>query len=183
MEQIDLVFFLILSFFSNTESRIISEHTQVTVNTDSQEITIVHDGFFSIIQSTEDSTITRTQWNNLKSQDTIVWSPALEQFTDKEFTFTPNKTKGSTEAFKAEIKLKYPDTESLRKLGIWYNAETVTYSINHIPQQNISTDNGKLVDNYWMFELDKNNTFRFTLEPFLNIPDDFKKFKISVTEL
>lgn len=182
MEQIEVILFLILSFFGIDPGRIIAEDSTVTIDTKHQEIEIIQNGFFSIIQDVEDSTLTYPQWNRLKSQDTITWSTALDSFTNKEFKWLKTAKNDSLEVFQAQFNMKYANKTMLRKLGVWYNAETAAFSINHIPQQNISTDNGKLEENFWIFTPDEQGKFSFRLQPFLNLPDEFEIFKIRLDD-
>ena len=51
-------------------------------------------------------------------------------------------------------------------MGIGYNAERNQFSINNISQQNIKSKNGKLIDNYWVFNGD--SKFSFINEPSAN---------------
>ena len=178
MEQIKILFYLLTSFFAFEKGHIAADKTTVTVHPDKQEIVIVQEGLFTVIQSEKDSTLVLEQWDNIFhwKENNTSWAKDLDSFSVKSFELTDTQN-----TIKPNIILKYSDEESLRALGIWYNPEKNQYSINHIPEHNLKTKVGELNGNYWNFE--GGNAFSFTLEPFLQMPERYQKSKVPLNEL
>lgn len=178
MEQIKILFFLLTSFFAFEEGHIAADKTSVTVYPDKQKIEIVQEGLFTVIQSEKDSTTVLEQWDQIvhwKKKKTS-WAKDLDSLTIKNFDLTDAQN-----TIRPHITLKYSNKEDLRALGIWYNPEKNQYSITHIPEQNIKTEEGKLDGNYWYFDSD--GPFSFTMEPFLQMHEKYQKSKIPLNEL
>lgn len=178
MEQIKILFFVLGSFFGIEDGRIAADKTTVTIDPKNQEIEIIQENLFAIIQSEKDTALGLEQWDKLfnwKERKTL-WSKELDSFPVKNFTLIPKK-----KTIQPQLTLSYSNEKDLRALGIWYNAEKNQFSINHIPQENIKTENGKLEGNYWVFNGD--STFSFTIEPFLQMPESYQKFKRPLKEL
>ncbi|MBQ0734953.1 hypothetical protein [Aquimarina celericrescens] len=178
MEQIKIIFFALSSFFGIEDGRIAADKTTVTVFPENKEIEIIQEKLFTVIQSEKDNTLVLEQWDKLyywKERKTS-WSKELDSFPMKNFNLTPIKNK-----IQPNLTLTYSNEKDLRKMGIWYNTEKNQFSINHIPQHNIKTKDGKLIGNYWVFNGDR--TFSFTVEPFLQMPENYQKFKQPLREL
>lgn len=172
MEQIKILFFALCTFFGIEDGRIYAEKTTITVSPKEQYIKIVQNDLFSIIRTEKDSLFTIQQWNsltNLKDHRSI-WAKELDNFEIKNHNLTDLESHS-----KPVLQLSYSNEKDLRAMGIWYDAEKKQFSINHIPQNNIKTEHGKLEGNYWVFSAD--STFTFSLEPFKEIPEPYKKFK------
>ncbi|WP_417196561.1 hypothetical protein [Bizionia sp.] len=179
MEQIKILFFVLSSFFGINDSQIAAEKTTVIISPKSQEIEIIQENLFTVIQSEKDTTSVLEQWKklvNAEADNTYAWAKDLENFPIKNLTL-----KSIKKNIQPHLKLNYSTEKDLRVMGIWYNKEKNQFFINHIPQQNLKTTDGKLVENYWIF--DGANTFSFTIEPFLQMPENYKKFKKPLNEI
>lgn len=178
MEQIKIIFFALASFFGMEDGRIVADKTTITVHPQKQEIQIIQENLFTVIQSENDTTLLLEEWDKLFhwKERKISWARELDSFPIKNFTLIPTK-----ETIRPHLIFTYSNKEDLRMMGIWYNAEKNQFSINHIPQENIKTKNGKLVDNYWIFNGD--STFSFTIEPFLQMPEKYKKLKTPIKKI
>lgn len=178
MEQIKIIFFVLTSFFGIEDGRIAADKTTVTIYPKTQEIEIIQENLFTVIQSEKDTTLILEQWDKLRywKERKTSWAKELDSFPIKSFTFTPIK-----KTIQPHLVLTYSKEKDLRMMGIWYNDEKNQFFINHIPQQNIKTENGKLEDNYWVFNGD--SKFSFTIEPFLQMPEKYKKLKMPIKEI
>lgn len=178
MEQIQIIFFALTSFFGIEDGRIAADKTTVTIYPKTQKIEIIQENLFTVIQSEKDTILILDQWNKLRSwkERKTSWAKDLDSLLVKNLTFTTvNKTTQS------HLVLTYLKEKDLQKMGIWYNAEKNQFSINHIPQHNIKTNSGRLEDNYWIF--DGYSKFSFTVEPFLQMPEKYKKLKIPINKV
>ena len=178
MEQIKIILFVLTSFFGIKDGRIAADKTTVTINPKTQEIEIIQENLFTVIQSKKDRTLILEQWNQLKywKERKISWAKELDSFPVKSLSFTTIK-----KTIQPHLVLTYSKEKDLRMLGISYNAEKNQFSINHIPEENIKTKSGELVDHYWVFNGD--SKFSFTIEPFLQMPEKYKKLKMSIKEI
>ena len=171
MEQIKVVFFAILSFFNVENGRIASTKTTVTVDTTSQTVQIKQENLFSITKNELETKVVVDQWNHfitMMDKDSV-WSEDLKSFTDKKV-----KIDTIEKGILPKITLSYSNTNDLRVLGIWFNELRNDYSINNVPAQNLKTSDGVLDGNYWVFKGDQ--VFSFTLEPFLDLPEQYQSF-------
>ncbi|WP_299800588.1 hypothetical protein [uncultured Maribacter sp.] len=178
MEQIKIIFFLLGSFFGFENSRIASDKTTVTIYPEKHKIDIVQENIFTIIQTEKDTALTLAQWEQLVNwkENKLPWAKELENFTNKDVTIENNE--GTIEP---RISFNYTDENDLRALGIWYNKEKNQYSINNIPREHTTSENGKLEGNYWIFE--GYSKFSFTNEAFIDLPNEFKKSKLPIIEI
>lgn len=178
MEQIKILFFVLSSFFGIEDGRIVADKTKVTINPKSQEIEIIQEKLFTFIQSEKDTIIVLEQWRKLvnSKENKYFLAKDLDNFRIKNFTI-----KSIKKTIQPYLKLNYSTEKDLRVMGIWYNEEKNQFSINLIPQQNLKTIEGKLVENYWIFNGD--NTFSFTIEPFLQMPENYQKLKRPLNEI
>jgi len=178
MEQIKIIFFALASFFGIENGMIFSEITTVSVYPANKEIQIIHDKLFVIIQSESDSNLVLKQWDEClnRTKSDTQWAQELHSFPIKRLEV---KSKGDT--IQTILSLSYEKESDLRNLGIWYNTDTNQFSINHIPQESITTNDGNLDGNYWYFDGD--NAFMFTIEPFMQVPDQYLKLKVPLREL
>ncbi|WP_419213933.1 hypothetical protein ACNR9Q_07215 [Maribacter sp. X9] len=178
MEEIKIIFFILGSFFGMEDGRIAADKTTVTVYPHDHQIEIIQEELFAVIRSQKDSALVLEQWDKLfywKERNTA-WSKELDSFPHKSLNLIPIKDK-----IQPNLIFSYSEQKDLRAMGIWYDNAKNQFSINHIPQDNINTDDGKLVGNYWVFN--GNNTFSFTIEPFLGMPENYKKSKKPLKEL
>ncbi|MEP5131884.1 hypothetical protein, partial [Nonlabens ulvanivorans] len=85
MEQINIIFFAILSFFNVENGRIAATKTTVTVDTFRKTVLIEQENLFSIIKNESEANVVVDQWNHfitMMDKD-IIWSEDLKSFTDK----------------------------------------------------------------------------------------------------
>lgn len=178
MEQINVIFFALLSFFNIENGRIAAAKTTIIVNPHNNTIEIIQENLFTMIQQEQDSVITLEQWNELRSykDDNMPWAKELDSFTAKNF-----ELKKVNDNLQPHLTLTYTIEKDLRAMGIWFNKDKNQYSTNHIPSQNLQTKSGVLEGNYWIF--DGSKSFTFTLEPFLEMPEQYKKLKQPLEEL
>lgn len=165
MEQIQIIFFILGSFFGMEEGRIGAAKTTVTIHPHNQEVKIVQEKLFAAIEHESDKTVALEQWDTLFNwQETnSAWATELDSFSHKAVTY--KKVNNNTQA---TITLEYSDQKDLSTMGIWYNKENKKFSVNHIPKQHLKTNDGILEGNYWVFKDDK--PFSFTLELFFEFP-------------
>ncbi len=176
MQQINILFYVLGSFFGIVDNKIAADKTTVIIHPQSQEIEIIQEDLFTIIQSEKDTFLVIKQWNNIIEGEKVAWTNELENFTSKNLTI--NK---QNDRIQPHLKLSYSNENELRLFGIWYNIEKNQFSINQVPNDNIQTKNGKLNGNYWVFNGD--STFSFTIEPFLQLPDIYQKNKLPIQDL
>ncbi|QIE58231.1 hypothetical protein G5B37_01205 [Rasiella rasia] len=178
MEQIKVIFFALASFFGIEDGRIAADATTVTINPQKKEIVIIQEDLFSVIQNEKDKAIALVQWDALLhyKELNMTWAKELASLESKTLIISPKK-----DIIQPRLTFTYTNEKDLRGLGIWYNAEKDEFSINHVPRYNLSTDNGHLSGNYWVFQ--GNKTFSFTLQPFLEMPEQYKNFKQPISEL
>ncbi len=178
MEQIKIIFFALCSFFGIEDGKIAADKTTVTVFPENKKIEIIQEKLFTVIQTEKDSTFVVEQWDKLlhREERKTSWSKELDSFTVKNLSLTSVKN-----TIQPHITLVYSNEKELRNMGIWYDAEKNQFSINHIPRHNINTKDGKLIGKYWFFNGDK--TFGFIIEPFLQMPEQYQKFKKPLDEL
>ncbi|WP_397299830.1 MULTISPECIES: hypothetical protein [Nonlabens] len=178
MEQINIIFFAILSFFNVENGRIAATKTTVTVDTSRKTVLIEQENLFSIIKNESEDNVVVDQWNHFITMmdNDIIWSEDLKSFTDKKVIVDTVE-----EGILPKITLSYSHTDDLRDLGIWFNELKNDYSINNVPVQNLKTSDGVLHGNYWVFEGDQ--VFSFTLEPFLDLPEGYQSFVKPLEEI
>ena len=169
------------------ENTVAADKTTVTVEPQSQQINIVQDNLFTVIHKDENVSVVEAPQAVILSQvqKDASWANDMSRFTDKDITFSSQEGK-----LDSHITLTYQNAEDLRAFGVWYNAEKNQFSINHVPDDNLQTENGQQLGNYWVFDGD--STFSFTLEPFAELPAhyqktyyqdvDYRDYKISVSE-
>lgn len=178
MEQIKILFFALASFFGIEDGRFGAEKTRVTIYPQNKEIEIIQEKVFTIVQSENDKKLALEQWDDLIHWDerNIDWSKELDGFSAKSVNLSDEKN-----TIQPRIILKYSNTKDLQAMGIWFDSEKNQFSINNIPENNMKTESGKLTGNYWNFDGD--STFSFTIEPFLQMPGNYQKFKTPLKEL
>ncbi|SIP91987.1 hypothetical protein [Maribacter ulvicola] len=178
MEQIKVIFFLLASFFGIEESKIAADKNTVTIYPKDHKIEIVQEHLFTIIQTEKDTALTLAQWEQLSNwkENKLQWAKELENFTNKNMTIENNEG-----VIVPRISFNYTDEKDLRALGIWYDQEKNQYSINNVPREHTTSENGKLEGNYWFFDGD--NTYSFTNEAFVDLPNEYKKLKLPISEI
>lgn len=177
MEELKILFFVLGSFFGIEDGRILAGKTTVNVNPKKRTIEVIQKDLFTIIQSENDRISTLAERNFLFNQEEkeTSWVKELDNFLSKKLTLTHQ------EKMEPSVSLRYSTETDLQAMGIWYDADKNQFSINHVPDQNITTKDGTLTGSYWVFQGE--DTYSFTIEPFLNIPESYQKFKVPLTEL
>lgn len=178
MEQIKIIFFVLTSFFGIEDGRITAEKTIVTIDPKIHQIKIIQENLFTVIQPEKDTTIILEQWDKLRywKERKTSWAKELDSFPVKNLSFTPIK-----DSIQPHLTLSYLKERDLKNLGVWFNENKNQFSVNNISQHNIKTSDGKLEGNYWVFNGD--SKFSFTIEPFLKMPENYKKLKKPLKEL
>lgn len=178
MEQIKLIFFALTSFFGIEDGRIASEKTTISLYPENKKIEIIQENLFTVIQTKKDSTLALNQWNKIldAKQKNTSWSKELGSFPTKSVNFTPLKNK-----IQPHLIFNYSKEKDLRAFGIWYNEEKNQFSINNIPQHTIKTNDGKLEGNYLVFNA--KDTITFTVEPFIQMPENFQNLKMPLEDI
>lgn len=177
MVHIEILLFVLGTFFGMEDSRIAADKTHVILFPETQEVEIMQEGMFAIIQSEEDVALVLKQWEDLTrwKEREVAWADDLNVFSEKTLTFASTDTN-----LQSKLKFRYSDEKDLQALGIEYNAEKHQFYIDHIPQINLKTNDGNLEGSYWVFNADKN--FSFSLEPFLDMPEEMQQSIINLLE-
>ncbi|WP_298972897.1 hypothetical protein [uncultured Psychrobacter sp.] len=178
MEQIAIIFFALNSFLGMEDNTISADKTTVTVYPRRQIIEITQQDLFAIVHSDTDATYVKRQWASVSahSQQGTGWAKALAPFPSKTITLVTVNNQ-----VQPQLTLSYNDEKDLRAMGIWYNADKNHFSINHVPRDNLQTTDGKLIGNYWVFNVDQ--PFSFTLEPIHTLPQPCQKSKRTLSKL
>ncbi len=177
MEQIEIIFYVLATFFGQEEGRIAADKTLVTINPKTQQIEIYQQDLFGFVQTDKDIQTTKEQWQELVNEieKNTELSPSLQNFS------LTNAIVEQKENPEVELNFKYKKASDLRVMGIWYNDEKNQFSINQISTHNIKTKDGSLDGNYWIF--DGTKPFSFTIEPFLQMPEEQLKYKMPLEKL
>lgn len=178
MEQIKILFFALASFFGIEDGRFAANKTTITISPNKQEIEIVQENLFTVIQSEEDSIAAVEQWDKLfywKERGTSL-SKELNSFSVKSVRF-----KSIKKTISPHLILGYSSENDLRAMGIWFNKNKNQFSINNISSHNVLTMQGELIGNYWVFN--GGEKFSFTIEPFLEMSKKHQNLKVSLTDL
>lgn len=178
MEQITILFFALGSFFGIEGGRLAAEKTTITISPQQQQIEIVQEQLFTFVRVEKDGKTMVEQWYSILNQpkEERTWAVELEHFTTKNL-----EIKAIDGKQQAHLTFSYTDEKALRAMGIWYNAEKKQFSTNHVPSQHLTTPDGQLEGNYWVF--DGSKSFSFTIEPFLELPEEYQAFKKPLEEL
>lgn len=168
MELIKIIFFVIGTFFGNENSRIAAEKTIVTIDNSEMTMTINQKHLISVIKTKEDSlTVVKELALIVNKENT--WTQELDKFSSKKYELYQTKN-GNLNAI---ITLAFNQKEDLKDFAL----ETLnngSYSLIYIPRWNLTSSNGKVEGNYWHFE--NTNTITFELEPFKDIPKEYKDY-------
>ncbi|SHJ09566.1 hypothetical protein SAMN04488096_10849 [Mesonia phycicola] len=177
MEEFKIILFLISTFFGIEGGRVVADKTTVSIYPEKQEVEIIQENLFTVLEEDYNAETVIKQWRKIEEAQTNenLWREDLKNFTNKQLILRDNKE------IKPQIKLTYTNKEDLEELGIWYNEEQSQFSINHLPQEMIKTEEGVLKGNYWYF--DANRKFTFTIQPFLKMPEKYKKIKKSINSI
>lgn len=172
MNKIEIIFYILASFFEVGNPRIAAENTTITIFPDKKEILINQKNLFAIIQSSEDKENVIKEWNIITNpkNNKLQWSALLKNYSKKKLSVS-----FKNDEIQTEITLKYDNFKDLEVLGIWYNQNENIFSINHIPELNITTNDGKLIGNYWQFSADQQ--FNFSMKSNFNLPERYQDFK------
>lgn len=172
MEQIKIMFFGICTFFGVENGQIGADKTTVTINPKDNKIDIVQENLFTLITQEKDGDAVIEQWQSIKNWNKREnpWAKELDSFPKKSLNL-----KGKQSDMKAHIQLNYNTPEDLRAFGIWYSIEKNSFSIHNSPREHVVTDDGVIEGNYLVFKGD--SSFSFTVEPFLDMPEKYKKLK------
>lgn len=185
MNEIKILFFVLGSFFGIEDGRIAADKITVHIYPQEQEMEIVQEHLFALIQSEKDKAFVLEQWDSIYNwqEKKTPWAKALDDFPIKDLKFTPVKMTTQTHQvlIRPHLILKYDQEDDLSCMGIWFNSEKDEFYLNHVPEYNIKSENGKLEGNYWVFSAKDNITF--TMNPFLNRNDAFQDLKVPLKEL
>lgn len=175
MEQVNILFFILSTFFGINDSKIAAEKTTVTINPQSKTITIVQENLFAIVTNEAQNNALVMDFDSIlkKTSNNLAWSNEMEKYTNTSCEFYET----DRNLLNAKIIFNYENPKDLKSLGVYFTEEK-KYAINHIPNDNLSTKDGMLNGNYWYFETDK--PFAFSFSPFKEIPEAYKKFKKSL---
>lgn len=178
MEQLTILFFALTSFLGIENNIIAADKTTVTIHPQNQQIEIVQEDLFAIIRSEADLTLARELWAGVSTmtKSDATWAQALDGFTTKTLSLASLDSQ-----IQPQLTLTYGDEQALRAMGVWYDAKKKQFSVNHVPHDNLQTEDGKLVGNYWVFDGDK--TFSFTLEPFKQMPEKYQQLKQPLSQV
>ncbi|MGV3762938.1 hypothetical protein [Parapedobacter sp.] len=171
MVEIEILFYVLKSFFGFDDGRIVADKTTIHIYPQEQRLEIIQTDLFAVIQSEEDTNIVLAEWDTLlhwKEKD-ISWAEGLDGFSMKCLILRPTE-----KTIESHLILGYSNEKDLRAMGIWYDRGKGQFSINHNPANHIQTESGKLVGNYWVF--DSNGRISFTIEPFLRKSGNYQKF-------
>ena len=170
MVHIEILLFVLGSFFGLEDARIAADKTNVSLYPETQEVEIIQEGMFAMIQSNEDVALALKQWKDLLHWEErgMTWADDLSVFPVKTLTFISTDT-----SKQLKLKFRYSDETDLEILGIGYNKEEHQFLIENIPQMNLKTNDGTLEGNYWVFDAD--NQFSYSLEPFQDMPKEMQE--------
>lgn len=185
MNEIKILFFALGSFFGMDDARITADKTTVVIYPKEQEIEIIQEDLFVLIQSKRDERLVLEQWDKIykwKEKHTA-WVKELDNFVVKDFKLSPVKMTTQTYLvlIRPHLTFKYTKEKDLESMGIWFNADKNKFYLNNIPEDNIQSDYGKLEGNYWVFNAD--DRISFTIEPYLKKTDKFKNSRTSLKKI
>jgi len=178
MIPLKIIFFILASFFGVETGKIAADKTTITVSPGDKKIEIVQEELFAFIQSDEDSLKVREEWDRLInwSEKETGWSEMLNNFSSKKISFASVENK-----VQPHLTLSYSTETDLQALEIEYDRKDNKYLIENTPDYNITTKDGELIDDHWVFCGD--SVFSFTIEPFLEMPSEYQQFKQPLGEL
>ncbi|NJC25928.1 hypothetical protein [Neolewinella antarctica] len=178
MEQVNVLFFILSTFFGLGNPSVLADKTTVTINPQAQRMEITQEDLFTFSRSAEEAALVLKQWEKIVNweDNETPWSTELAAFPGKKLTLLSGEG-----GIRTRITISYTNPEDLEVFGIWYDAGKDRYSTNQVPQLNIKTETGELAGNYWRFNGE--GAFSFVVEPFLQLPEKILKTKISVAEL
>lgn len=185
MNEIKILFFALGTFFGIDDAQITADKTTVLIYPKEQEIEIIQEDLFALIQSESDERLVLEQWDkiyNWKEKHTA-WAKELDNFTFKDFKLTPVKMTAQTYLvlIRPQLKFEYTKEKDLESMGIWFNADKNKFYLNNIPEHNIQCDYGKLEGIYWVFNA--NDRISFTIEPYFKKTDKFKNSRIPLKKV
>lgn len=168
MEVIKILFFVLGTFFGVENSEFAAEKTTVTHAAEDKTIRIVQEGLFAIMKNEKDS-IRIYQEVIAISKGEKHWDSELKNLRAKSLTFftTPESL------LNVEIVFTYKNKEDMSGLSLDIDREG-NFSIINIPDWNLKSEDGYKDGNYWNFK--SNEDFTFTLEPFKEMPDNYKPY-------
>lgn len=177
MEQIKIIFFAISTFLGIENGQILATSTTVTVFPKKKELIIVQDELSAVLMNSNSKNAVLEEWKTISAQDsaTYEWSEELKGFDNKKLVITTNESEITT-----KISMTYTDVSQLRAMGIWFNEQENSFSINEIPQYGITTTDGVIDGNYWKF---KDQPFSFTINPFKSAPENILALKKSLKDI
>lgn len=173
MEQIKILFFIVGTFFGVEQSRIISEKTTVTINPEEKTITILQENLIALIKNKSDSLKVQNELKKI-TQPNQLWSSEFTGYIKKEKEFYISEDK---QYLNLSLTLTYTAITDLKAFGIDKNKEG-DLSMTNYPKSHTKSADGILGERYWNFEANK--PFTFTEEPLTDIPEEYRKFKMSL---
>jgi len=165
MEAIKIVVFILGMFFGVKTTTVIPEKTTVTITPSTNTVVIQQENLLAIYPTKKNSHSVAEEFSTIYKKQSD-WDSQLDTFAEKSIVYSSPK-EGT---LNATITLKYSKTEDLKTLAIDVNREG-KFSIINIPTWHIETKDGKLNENYWNFESDKE--FSLTLSPVKNVPETY----------
>ncbi len=178
MTPIKIILFILASFFRVENGKTAADRTTVTVSPKIKEVEIVLENLFAFIHSKEDSVQVVEEWSRLynKEEKGVIWTEVLDDYPVKEIAFVSVENE-----IHPQLTLSYSEVSYLKELEIEYNSESNQYSIENPLEYHISTNDGELIDDHWVFGGD--SAFSFIIEPFLDLPDEYQELKRPLKEL
>lgn len=176
MEPIKILFFALASFFGNEDSRIVSEKATIRITPVNMTIEVLLEDLFTVIITEEDKATVEKELKNLIAIQKEISKKISPDFTIKQFVFsTPAPGK-----LNATIQLQYKNWDALKDAGMSFSTADGFTMIN-IEEWHLKTTDGKVNGNY--IDFDAKKPFSFTIEPFGNMPEEYKNKKTSLRPL
>ncbi|WP_225035487.1 hypothetical protein [Winogradskyella sp. SM1960] len=173
MEAINILFFIVGTFFGFNQSSLIAEKTTVTINPNEKTIVILQENLVTFIQNESDSLKVQNELSKI-TQSNCPWSSELENYPKKEKEFFKSEDKN---ALNLKLTLTYTSDKDLKVFGIDKNKDG-QFSMTNFPKSHIASTDGILKEPYWNF--DANKPFTFTEEPLTDLPEDYQKLQRSI---
>lgn len=173
MVKIEVLFFILSSFFGVKEGQIAANNTHVFINPAEKVVTIKQYDLFTVFLPKQDTVVTITEIKKVLLNKEQNWNKALDNFEQKNCIF-----KKENNQINAIVTLHYKNEKDLEAMGIWYNQELGEFSMLAIPKENLTSKNGRYKDKLIVFQND--STFSFEMNPFKEMREEHKKLKKSL---
>lgn len=173
MVKIEVLFFMLSSFLSVNESQIAANDIHVSINPAEKVVTIKQYDLFTVFIPEQDTLAVITEIKKVLHNKEQNWNKALDNFEQKSCVFQKLDNQ-----INANITLRYKNEKDLEAMGIWYNQELGEFSMLAIPEENLTSKNGRHKDKLIVFQND--STFSFKMNPFKKMREEHKKLKKSL---